>query len=321
MSVNAITRTDAEVLIPTGEVREIFKGVSEKSIAFQLMTRLPNMSSNKTNLKVLASLPLVYWQNGDTAKKKTTKVMWDKKVITAEELAVIVPIPEAVLDDADYDIWGEIRPKIEEAIAKKVDQAVLLGVDKPTSFPDGILTVATTRGYTVADDGTLSFYKLVSKAMGKVEQSGFDVTGILGGVALKQKFREMTDTTGQLITGSEVGALPRHFVKNGAWDESLAQFVVGDFKQGVYSIRQDITYKLLTEAVIQDPADDSIVYNLAQDDMVALRVVFRFGWQLPNPINALKPSEEARLPFAVVLPQSDSSESNESSESSDSEGQ
>lgn len=304
MAVNAILRTDADALIPEESIREIFAGVAKKSVVFSLFTRLPNMSSKKTRLKVLNSLPLVYWQESDTSRKQTTKVAWENKYITAEELAVIIPIPEAVVEDAEYDIWGEIRPKLEEAIAKKVDQAVLLGVDKPASFPDGLITVATTRGYNVADDGTKKFYELVSDAMGKVEESGYDVTGILGGPSLKKKFRDMTDTTGQLITGSEIGALPRYYVENGAWDNTVAQFIVGDFKQGVFAVRKDITYKLLTEAVIQDPSSGDIVYNLAQDDMVALRVVFRFGWQLPNPINALKPTEAARLPFAFVEPKS-----------------
>ena len=65
--------------------------------------------------------------------------------------------------------------------------------------------------------------------------------------------------------------------------------------------RQDITYKLLTEGVIQDPTDKSILYNLAQQDMVALRAVMRIAYQLPNPVNRLQSSEDARLPFAVCL--------------------
>lgn len=62
------------------------------------------MSSKTYKMPVLDMLPLAYFVNGDTGQKQTTKMMWDKKFITAEEIAVIVPIPEAVLDDSDYDI-------------------------------------------------------------------------------------------------------------------------------------------------------------------------------------------------------------------------
>ena len=123
-----------------------------------------------------------------------------------------------------------------------------------------------------------------------------------GGVDVKGKFRMMTDTTGQPIKGTEIDSLSKAYVDNGAWDKTLAQMIVGDFTQAVYAIRQDITFKVLDQAVIQDPSTGEIVYNLAQDDMVALRVVMRLGWEIPNPINALQPDESVRFPFAVILP-------------------
>ena len=62
-------------------------------------------------------------------------MMWDKKFITAEEIAVIIPIPEAVLDDSDYDILGRaVRPRVEEAFGKVIDGAVLFDVNKPDSW-------------------------------------------------------------------------------------------------------------------------------------------------------------------------------------------
>ena len=45
---------------------------------------------------------------------------------------------------------------------------------------------------------------------------------------------------------------------------------------------------------------DKITF-LAQDDMVALRVVMRLGWEIPNPVNALDETE-ARFPFASLKP-------------------
>jgi hypothetical protein len=44
------------------------------------------------------------------------------------------------------------------------------------------------------------------------------------------------------------------------------------------------------------------VYNLAQQDMVALRAVMRIGWQVPNPINRVEETEANRYPFALLIP-------------------
>ena len=70
----------------------------------------------------------------------------------------------------------------------------------------------------------------------------------------------------------------------------------------IYAIRKDITWKILDQAIIQDPDTGEILYNLAQQDMVALRAVMRLAWQVPNPISRLKPDESERYPFAILGP-------------------
>ena len=295
-----ISRSNAETLIDEQVAQEIIQGAIKQSRAMQMFRRLPNMTSNKTKMRVLDALPLVYWQGSDNARKQLTKMAWDKKYITAEEMAVIVPIPENVLDDADYDIWGEVRPRVEEAMGKKFDQAVFTGVDKPTGFRADILTSTLNAGASVTPLDTL--YLSIDKAMSYVEESGYNPNSIVGGMNVKSAFRTMLDNNGQPIKGTEIDELNKAYVDNGAWDKSLAQMIVGDFSQAVYAIRQDITFKVLDQAVIQDPATGDILYNLAQDDMVALRVTMRIGWEIPNPINSLQPDESVRFPFAVILP-------------------
>lgn len=76
--------------------------------------------------------------------------------------------------------------------------------------------------------------------------------------------------------------------------------ISGDFSQLAYSIRQDITFKIFDQGVIQDPATGEILYNLMQNDMVALRAVMRLGWEIPNPINAMVPDKAKRCPFAIL---------------------
>ena len=92
------------------------------------------------------------------------------------------------------------------------------------------------------------------------------------------------------------------FPMNGAFDQATALMILGDFKQLVYAVRQDVTYKLLDQATIIDPATKQVVYSLAQQDMVALRAVMRLGWEIPNPVNAFQPDDTKRSPFAVYKP-------------------
>ena len=295
-----ITRRNAEALFSVDEVSDIIQGVIKESAVLKMFTQLPNMTSGAMRMRVLDGLPMAYWVGStNNGRKNLTEMAWANKYIVPEELAVIVPIKEDVLDDASIDIWAQVRPRLVEAIGKKIDQAILVGVDKPVGFRADLLTSILNAGAYVAQ-GSGTLYSAINDAMVKVEESGYNPTGIIGGVDVKGKFRMMLDTSGQPIKGTEIDELPKAYIDNGAWDKTKAQMIVGDFTQAVYSIRQDITYKLLTEAVIQDPSTGDIKYNLAQEDMVALRVVMRLGWEIPNPINALQPDESVRFPFAAI---------------------
>jgi len=298
-----ITRTDVDALIETQVANEIFEGTIRQSKALSMFKRLPNATSDKTKLRVLDSLPVAYFvdETSNNGRKNITKLAWDKKYINIAELAVIVPIKENLLNDSSIDIWATVRPRVEEAFAKKIDNAMFFGVDKPTDWRAGLVPSISTVGAEVTETSN-GLYSDINDAMVKVEESGYNVNGILGGTGLKGKFRMMLDTTGQPLNTTEIGSIRREFMDNGVWDKTKSTLVVGDFSQAVYAIRQDITYKVLTEAVIQDPSDGSILYNLAQDDMVALRVVMRLGWEIPNPVNA-ENETETRFPFASLKPE------------------
>lgn len=296
-----ITRTDVDALIETQVANEIFEGVTRSSKALSMFKRLPNMTSDKTKLRILDSLPVAYFvdETKNNGRKNLTKMAWDAKYINAAEVAVIVPIKENVLNDSSIDIWAEVKPRIVEAFGKKIDNAIFNGTEKPADWREGLIPTIVSVGAEVQE--TEKLYNDINDAMVKVEESGYNVSGLLGGTGLKGKFRMMLDANGQPLNQTEIGSLKREYLDNGAWDKKLSTLVVGDFNQAVYSIRQDITYKVLTEAVIQDPSDGSILYNLAQDDMVALRVVMRLGWEIPNPVNA-ENGTETRFPFASVKP-------------------
>lgn len=304
---NIISRTDAEALIPVQYNNEIVKAVTQESAVLKLMRKLPNMTSKQTKIPVMTSLPVAGFVNGDTGLKAVSSAAWANKYITAEEIAVIIPIPEAVLDDAEYDIWAEIKPSIIAEFGRVIDSAVLFGEDKPTAWPSGIITEAISKSKTVELETGMDIAEDINNLMGIVESDGFNVSGFAGDIGIKSSLRGLRDKNGGLIfqpglqaeTPSTIYAQPVSYVKNSSWDNSVAKLIAGDWSQAVYAIRQDITYKVLDQAVISD-SSGKIIYNLAQQDMIALRCVMRLGWQLPNPITQI--GGENRYPFAVLTP-------------------
>lgn len=315
MAVQSVDRTDAAALIPEDAAREIIANAEENSAVLQVSRRLPNMSRKQRRLPVWSSLPQAYFVDGDTGQKQTSKASWDNVYVNAEELAVIVPIPENVLDDADYDIWTEMRPGIISAFGIAVDQAVLYGINAPAAWPQSIVGQCEDTGHRLeeGDAGGDLYDDLLGEGglLSFVEEDGYAVNGHIAALSMRAKMRGLRDNDGQPIfqTGAQGSAASYTldgetliFPRNGAIDPARSLVVSGDWSQLVYAIRQDITFKVLTEAVIQDTNGD-IIFNLAQQDMVALRVVFRLGWALPNPTNRVNPDDATRLPFATYSPQ------------------
>lgn len=307
-----IHRQQAEALIQEQLTNVIQQDAPKQSIFLSLARKLPNMTSKQTRIPVLDMLPMAYWVNGDTGFKQTSEQAWDNVYLTAEELAVIVPIPEAVVADASFDILGEVQPRVIEAIGQRVDSAAIFGVNRPAAWPADLITRARQAGNNVSPGASPDYYDLIMGEGGviaKVEETGHMVTGALSGMSMRAKLRGLKGTDGHPVFKSDMqGATqyaldgaPMYFPQNGAFDGTVAQLIVGDFSQAVYSIRQDITVKILDQGVIQDPVTKEIVYNLAQQDMIALRVVFRMGWALPNPATRLDGGRTA-CPFAYLEP-------------------
>lgn len=315
-----IDRASLSGLIPEPVTREIIQGAVAESAVLRMGRRLPNMTSKTQTLNVLDALPTAYFINAEPttdaaadtdAYKQTTAIAWDKKKIYAEEIAVIVPIPEAVLEDSDYDIWGEVRPRLTEAFGKVIDGAILFGTNKPTTWREGLVPSAIAASAAV-EATTDIFTDIMGEdgVIAKVEESGYIPNGVMAAIKLRAKLRGLKDTTGQPIFKSDMQGATRYaldgmdtyFPINGAFDPAQALAIVGDWSQLVYSIRQDMTFKIFDSGVIQDPATKAIQYNLLQNDMVALRAVMRLGWEIPNPITAYNAGMENSFPFAVYQP-------------------
>lgn len=310
MPYNNVTDAgDVGKAIPEQTATEILKNIPEQSAALSLFRSIP-LSTRTFNQPVLSSLPMAYFVNGDTGLKQTTELAWANKVMTVEELAVIVPVPQNVIDDMSFDIWSEIRPNIEEAIGRALDAAIFFGVNKPASWPTDIVAAATAAGNQViqlAADTAVNTVDRISDLWAEVEEDGYDVNGMIAPRTMRGTFRKFRDSTGQKLmdfVNNTYEGVDVNFTMNGLWPATGdldPRIIAGDFTRGIIGVRKDITYELFREGVITDNSTPpQIIFNLMQQDMVAMRVTARFAWQVANPINYSQSVEANRYPFAVL---------------------
>ena len=307
---NIIARADAAGNIPVEYSNEIAEGVVKKGSALmQLGRKLRDMTAYEKTMPVLSALATAYFPGGDTGLVETSEVNWTDRVITAEDLAVLIPIPRNVLNDSSIPLWDEVKVDILEAMGLAIDMAQLIGTNKPSTWPTAIVTAATSASNNVVlGTGDDLYDDLLDEGgvFAKVEDDGFGVTGSVAAMSVRGRLRGLRDSTGQPIFVRDMASAskyaldgaPVHFPANGmTWGTNL--LVAGEFRQLVYSIRKDMEYEVYTEGVIQDAAGN-ILFNLMQQRMAALMVVMRLGFQVPNPVNREKPTEASRYPFGVL---------------------
>ena len=307
---NTISRSEAAALIPEDVAAEIITHLPAQSAALTLFRSVP-MSRAQQRIPAESALAVAYWVAGDTGLKQTSEMNWANLYLNAEELAVIVTVAEAVLDDAAFDIWAAVRPNLVEAIGRALDAAVFLGTNKPASWPVAIVPGATAAGNTATEGMTPDKGGIMgdlSAVFGTVEADGFDVNGVIANRTIKGKLRNARATTGEALAeappsnGTEAYGVPVTYPMRGLWPvgAGAVEAIAGDFSQGILGVRQDITFKVLDQAVIQDNTG-AIMFNLAQQDMVALRVTARFAFQVPNPLTYDQPNQATRYPFGVLV--------------------
>jgi len=314
-------------LIPEEVSREIIEGAIVESAALTYLRRT-RMRRAQQRMPVLSQFPNAYWLTGatlnvrDIGMKQTTGMQWDNVYLNAEEIAVVVPAPKSLLADLDYDFWDEVRPRISEAIGIALDEAVFFGTNKPATWPTAIVPAAVAAGnQQVAATGAPDFLQDLNLAMGMVEADGYDPNGIWARVQVRAWLRGLRagDGTASAATpifypdsapsgtqpGGTVYGVRIMFSSAGltgfATGAAGYSLVVGDFKQAILGVREDISMDVFDTGVITDAGSPPVIqYNLLQQDMVALRVTARFAFAVPNPLNRQSPTAGTRYPFAVV---------------------
>jgi HK97 family phage major capsid protein len=304
-----ISRAEVATLIQEEYTNTFFTGVDEGSAAIAAFGSVP-LGTKITNAPVLTTLPEAAWVSESATDpagvKPTSQAVWGNKRFVVEEIAVIIPVHEDTVEDATEDLLAEIAKLGGTAIGKKLDEAVFFGVDKPSTWLDPDLLAAATAAGNVfqvsATPGVDDLAGSIFQAAGAVADSGANPTDIISGAGLRFRLANLRASDGTAILSRTLGGdgtfsddiagLDAQFVRNGAWDNSLAHAIVADGSRVKIGVRQDITVKFLDQATVGG-------INLAERDMVALRFKARYAYALGNTITANGTLSE---PAAAVVP-------------------
>ncbi len=302
-----IDRSDLSTIIQEEYSNELLAAAASSSAVLSAF-RTVDMGTKTTNLPVLATIPEAEFvtETGEGSTKPTAQATWGNKQLVAEEIAVIIPIHENVVDDATTDVLDELTKQGGAAIGRKLDGAVLFGTDKPVSWTsDDLLGSAGSADQWVAigdvEDGD-DLGGAILQAAELVDTAGWEPDTLVAPRGLRYRLANLRNVDGTPIflpsLSSTPGSVDNAFgfdaawVSGLVWDRDLAEAFVVDSQRVIIGVRQDITVKFLDQATVGS-------INLAERDMVALRFKARYAYVLGN----TRTDEGAnKTPVAAVVP-------------------
>jgi HK97 family phage major capsid protein len=290
---------DASGTIPVTYSNQIIQAVTQQSAALALGRRVP-MGSGIASVPVAGAFPSASFISTG-GRKPFTDFKLTNKTLTAEEVAAVIAIPQAYLDDSSVDLWAYARPLLAQAIAVAVDDAILWGHNNPPSYPTGGVT---DPAYSTAVAPGTDALESVNAAMGAVEAQGLPVTGHAADIVTKAALRGVRDAQGALLLGpaqadnpqmSSIYGVPVMFNLMSPLPDR--DFITGDWNSLLIGVRQDITYDLSSDGVLVDE-NGAVVVSAFQDDQMLMRVHARFGCVIAQPVTPRAPN--GAKPFAYT---------------------
>lgn len=312
-------------LLPIEWSREVIKEMTHTSAVMGLSMRR-QMSTRQQRIPATSVLADAYWVgnsgNDFTNLKQQALAQWQGVNLIVEELAALVAIPHAYMDDNAFPVWEEVRPQVVEAMGRRLDQAALFGVGAPPTWQTAILPSIQAAGQTVTEGTTADVAADVALSAQILKGRGFNTTGWAAEPGMQWKLIGLRSSIGDPIYQQDLAGdirtglygRPILEVQNGAWDDQDAVVIHGDWSKSIVGIRQDITFTRHESGVIGD-SSGNIVFNAMQQDATIWRAVFRVAWARANPATRLGPNADqsgdltpgseaapVKFPWAAVVP-------------------
>ena len=296
----------AGLLIPEELRNEVLRIAElQYGLARREMLYLPFTGPGDTRkIPALGTSVSVFW-TGEGVKKNSTQPKFNIVTQTLKKLAAIVPMTEEILEDSAINLTQLIGALFAEAVAKEEDLQFFAG---DGTVWTGILnngsvnTVYQTVG-GIANLSADDLLKMIDETpTGALAGAKFYMNRTVLSAVRKLK----TATTLDYIFQNPGQGLPATiwnypyelsdaFPKAADVVDGSPYILFGNLKATcIFGDKQQLRVKLLEEATITD-TDGQTTVNLAEQDMVALRVVERVGYVigLPTGLTVLDSTQES----------------------------
>lgn len=287
---------DFSGVIPIEYSTQIIQEAVQQSAALALGNRVP-MGTSITQMPVPSVMPSAEFVSTG-GRKPYTNLGLKPQVLTAEEIAAVTAIPDAMIEDAGINLWNWVRPQLAQAIAVAFDNAVFFGTGAPATYPAGGITDAA---FSLTAPAGVDAVDNVNNAMSAVEAQGLAVTGHAADLTVKGALRGVRDANGALLMGSTqvngqaidtIYGVPASYVSFG---QLLPNLITGAWQYLVIGVRSDIRYDMNPAGVIADAAG-KVVISGWQDNTTPLKVWARLACTVIKPPTVRTPA--GAKPFA-----------------------
>lgn len=295
--MNATNDVDGAYIVPTELSSEVLRiEAAGYGVARQEMRYLPFGGSGDTRIiPKLNSSVSVFWTL-EGGKKGGTKAQFGVVTQILKKLTGIVPITEELIEDSNIDIVKLVAELFVEAVAIEEDLqyfdgdgTVWTGLLRTASIPALAIASGSTFASVTADDllKLQSKVKKAARTRGKyyMSTSIIDLVRTFKGADGQYIWKDSPSAGGlSTLWGKpvvEVEAMPSTDLTNP--QQANKHFVLfGDMKLGaIYGDKGEVRVKMLSEATITD-ADGTTQINLAEQDMIGVRMVKRTGYVVAN---------------------------------------
>lgn len=287
--------TDFPSLIPHAVAEEVIASVSDSASGVMQLAHVVRMPTGVETMPVVSSAPASgFVDPAYGGVKPQGLIEWSPAVLTAAELATILGVPNAYLDDTTYPVWNSCRDEIAKSFASTFDRAALYGTAAPGDWPAAGLT-APAQATEVTDTEPLVALDL---ALTTLEQDGITPDGILGGAALKAALRKAMVAVQQPFDAAPAAVYGVPAIFSSSWDDAVGLALVGGFGDGVVvGVRADVTFDLSEHGVITDAATGAVLLNAFQQDSTLMRSYWRVALTYVKPLG---PEGTPVVPLALA---------------------